>query len=232
MTVLSVWEKEKAENLFPSCSRTRVWESLGPITDEQQPNTALSPPSNIDQYPVFFCLFPTHSSSHMSLSSGSRSESKGWLDKILISVRMAASGGKRFWARTHPTPFPSAALRALMRAATGRITVAPLPPQGSQEPTWCHTDPLSLSHMLSPSYRKEWPWLHGVQSSHSQGLRTVDLTWMMIPFSLYSACSALENVHTKAWNKKEKHLRTWFSLRANLLRFQRTPRELALMGVS
>lgn len=102
MTVLSVWEKEKAENLFPSCSRTRVWESLGPITDEQQPNTALSPPSNIDQYPVFFCLFPTHSSSHMSLSSGSRSESKGWLDKILISVWVAASGGKRFWALTPP----------------------------------------------------------------------------------------------------------------------------------
>lgn len=26
----------------------------------------------------------------------------------------------------------------------------------------------------------------------------------MIPFCLYSACSALENVHTKAWSKKEK----------------------------
>ena len=168
----------------------------------------------------------------MSLSSGSRSESKGWLDKILISVLMAASGSKCFWAPTHPTPFPSPALRARMRAATGRTMVAQLPPQGSQEPTWCHTDPLSQSHMLSPSCQKESPWLHGVQSPHSQGLRTIDLTWMVIPLSLYSACSALENVHTKAWNKKEKHLRTWFSLGANLLRFQRTPRELALMGVS
>ena len=168
----------------------------------------------------------------MSLSSRSRSDSKGWLDKILISVLMAASGSKRFWALTHPTPFPSPALRAQMRAATDRTMVAPLPPQGSQEPMWCHTDPLFQSHMLSPSCWKEWPWLHGVQSFHSQGLRTVDLTWMMIPFSLYSACSALENVHTKAWNKKEKHLRTWFSVRANLLRFQRIPSELALMGVS
>ena len=56
-----------------------------------------------------------------------------------------------------------------MRAATGRMMVAPLPPQGSQEPTWCHTDPLSQSHMLSPFCQKEWPWLHGVQSPHSQG---------------------------------------------------------------
>lgn len=36
------------------------------------------------------------------------------------------------------------------------------------------------------------------------GLTTVDLTWIRIPFLLYSACSALENVHTKAWSKKEK----------------------------
>lgn len=69
----------------------------------------------------------------------------------------------------------------------------------------------------------------GIQSSHSQGLRTVDLTWIMIPFSLYSACSALENVHTKAWSKKEKHLRTWFSVRANSLRFQRTPQGAYLL---
>ena len=29
----------------------------------------------------------------------------------------------------------------------------------------------------------------------------------MMPFALYSACSALENVRIKAWSKKEKHPR-------------------------
>lgn len=86
-----------------------------------------------------------------------------------------------------------------------------------------------ISAFCIKKQREEEEEQRSIQSSHSQGLRTVDLTWIMIPFSLYSACSALENVHTKAWSKKEKHLRTWFSVRANSLRFQRTPQGAYLL---
>ena len=73
----------------------------------------------------------------------------------------------------------------------------------------------------------------GPHSSPPQAPRAVGLTWMMIPFLLYSACSALENVHTKAWSKKENTPkgRACFVIGGNLLSVQRALQEAYLLDL-
>lgn len=122
--------------------------------------------------------------------------------------RDAASGSKR----GDSAPGPSLALprlllqpRARKRVAAGATTGHSGQCKGRRNPRESCRPLLLLHFSTSPAGGSGR--LHGDLERLFRGLGTVSLTWTMIPFSLYSACRALENVHTKAWSEKEKHLR-------------------------
>lgn len=117
------------------------------------------------------------------------------VDKTSISVvrqHQVARGWTVFLSTHSPCPVSCSSTQGMGEGPAG-LKVAQLPP--------------GCTGITSPA-GGSGPSSAGIWSSRSQGLRTVALTWIMIPLALYSACSALENVHTKAWSRKEKHLRT------------------------
>lgn len=101
-------------------------------------------------------------------------------------------------------------------AATARVP-------GTPESHPDHSPPPALQHQ---SCRRQWPPPRG-PGAPLHGLGTVSLTWIIIPFALYSACRALENVHTKAWKRGRNTSEpgAGFLRQNQLCRFQRAPQE-------
>lgn len=216
-TCRSAYRQQRHPNLYvavgesgsrgplPQLLRARCEDLWGPAQMNSPPGRH---PHPFQHGPKPSVLFPSPPSYHTSPSPVPTAEGRMASQALISGVIQHQVARQCSWALTHPAPFPAPAQGMTESGSrhnhSGKAATGHQPPHRSQEPHRVIQRPLPPRARHHQSCQRQWPGSTGTWSASSQGLRTVSLTWIIIPFALYSACRALEKVHTKACSEKEK----------------------------